>query len=234
MRVPVVMRRAPAQPRRAPAAAGGARRAPRPARGRDSDGVSSGDEFLVGGRLPNGALAEAAPAPPPGAGRPRKRPARYGAADSDDSFDAAAAWEAAAWEEPAPAPSPAAENWVLCDACRRWRRVPSSVPLRRLPDPFTCEQSAGLWAVARPGSARALPLTCAVPTDARAAARPGEDGEAAELAAEEAEAGAPRAELLGGAWLFAYADAAACAEAARAAEARATAAAGGAGAVGDC
>jgi len=161
-------------------AGGGAVRAPRPhrpkkprvaahARGwHSSDEASSGDD-----------------APPGGAFGSRRRravdPAAGGAAPGGDASRS---------------PSPGGdEEWALCDACRKWRRLPRGVRGAALPERWTCER--GTWGFRAGACGAFTPLSCAL-------AEPTSSGEA-EVPPEE---GAPEATLWEGQhWLFAYASA---------------------------
>ena len=91
------------------------------------------------------------------------------------------------------------QEWVLCDACRKWRRLPRGVAAASLPPKWLCEQATWrvtLPAQSMPGLATAsrLKLCCIVPEY---------DSSGAPEAMREA--GAPEVSLTDNLqWLFAY------------------------------
>jgi len=91
------------------------------------------------------------------------------------------------------------QEWVLCDACRKWRRLPRGVAAESLPPKWLCEQATWrvtLPAQAMPGLAAAtrLKLCCIVPEY-------NQSGEPEAMS----EAGAPEVTLTDNLqWLFAY------------------------------
>jgi hypothetical protein len=90
-------------------------------------------------------------------------------------------------------PTPAEEEWALCDACRKWRRLPRGVRGAALPERWTCER--GTWGFRDAAAGGAFtPLSCALP-------EPASSGEG-EVPPED---GAPDAVLWEGEhWVFAY------------------------------
>jgi hypothetical protein len=144
----------------------------------DSDEESSGDDGTGGGvargrghrirrpRAPASASASAS-------SRSRSRTPPDHAGAGDDALSAE-------------------DEWVLCDACRKWRRLPHSIRASSLPDRWTCER--GMWGYTDSATSAFTPLSCIVP-------EPGSSGEE-EVAPEE---GAPDVALLEGRfWIFAY------------------------------
>ena len=91
-------------------------------------------------------------------------------------------------------PTPAEEEWALCDACRKWRRLPRGVRGAALPERWTCER--GTWGFRDASAGGAFtPLSCAL-------AEPASSGDE-EVPPED---GAPDAVLWEGEhWVFAYA-----------------------------
>ena len=154
-----------------------------------------------------GGVATGGPRPPrPKPKKPRVTQAR-GWASSDDasSGDEAAAFGSRRRRRggggdvdrsSSRSPTPAEEEWALCDACRKWRRLPRGVRGAALPERWTCER--GTWGFRDASAGGAFtPLSCALaePTSSGDAEVPPEDG-------------APDAVLWEGThWVFAYSSA---------------------------
>jgi hypothetical protein len=155
-----------------------------------------------------GGVAGGGPRPPrPKPKKPRMAQARgWASSDEASSGDEAAAGFGSRRKRAAGAagggeaersssrsPSPAEEEWALCDACRKWRRLPRGVRGAALPERWTCER--GTWGFRDTTQANAFtPLSCALaePTSSGDAEVPPEDG-------------APEAVLWEGKdWIFAY------------------------------
>jgi hypothetical protein len=87
---------------------------------------------------------------------------------------------------------PTEEEWVLCDACRKWRRLPPSVRAASLGERWTCEQ--GRWGFHDTLTAAFTPLSCTLeePTSSGDSVVPPEEG-APDVALHE-----------GDSWMFAY------------------------------
>jgi len=158
-----------------------------------------------------GGVAGGGPRPPrPKPKKPRMAQARgWASSDEASSGDEAAAGFGSRRKRAAGAagggeaersssrsPSPAEEEWALCDACRKWRRLPRGVRGAALPERWTCER--GTWGFRDTTQANAFtPLSCALaePTSSGDAEVPPEDG-------------APEAVLWEGKdWIFAYSSA---------------------------